>query len=78
MGIALSHRGRGLGSALLAITLDAAFSRGLTRIELIVRADNVGAIALYRRHAFELEGRLRRYMIVDGQAYDALQMARLT
>ncbi len=78
MGLALSHRGRGLGNSLLATTLDAAFSRGLTRIELVVRADNVGAIALYRRHAFELEGRLRRYMIVDGQAYDALQMARLT
>lgn len=77
MGLAHSHRGRGLGSALLATTLDAAFSRGLTRIDLTVREDNTAAIALYTRHAFEHEGRLRRYMIVDGQAYDALQMARL-
>lgn len=78
MGLALSHRGKGLGGALLATTLGAVVERGLTRIELVVRADNAAAIALYRRHAFELEGRLRRYMIVDGQAYDALQMARLT
>jgi RimJ/RimL family protein N-acetyltransferase len=77
MGLAATHRGKGVGSALIAATLDAAFSRGLTRIELIVRADNVAAITLYRRHAFEIEGRLRRYLILDGQAYDAFQMARL-
>ena len=44
--------------------------------ELIVRADNIGAIKLYERHGFELEGRLRDYMIVDGVAHDALAMAR--
>ena len=77
MGVAAPHRGMGIGTALLQTTVDAALARGLTRIELIVRADNEAAIALYRRHDFELEGRLRRYMIVDGIAYDALEMARL-
>ena len=77
MGLAIAYRGIGIGSALLATTLDSAFERGLTRIELVVRTDNDAAIALYRRHRFELEGRLRRYLVVDGQAYDALQMARL-
>jgi ribosomal protein S18 acetylase RimI-like enzyme len=77
MGVAASHRGKGLGSTLLVATLDAAIARGLTRVDLVVREDNTAAIALYRRHGFELEGRLRRYLIVDGQAYDALQMARL-
>jgi ribosomal protein S18 acetylase RimI-like enzyme len=77
MGVAASHRGIGVGSALLRSTLDGAHARGLTRVELIVRADNEPAIALYRRHGFELEGRLRRYIVVDGAAYDALQMARL-
>jgi ribosomal protein S18 acetylase RimI-like enzyme len=77
MGVAASHRGRGVGSALIAATLAAARTRGLTRIELDVRADNVAAIALYRRHGFEVEGRLRQFMVVDGVAYDALQMARL-
>ena len=75
MGVAASHRGRGLGSALLRTTLDAAFGRGLTRVELVVRADNAAAIALYQRHGFELEGRLRDYMVVDGVRHDALQMA---
>jgi putative acetyltransferase len=42
-----------------------------------VRADNAAAITLYQRHGFELEGRLRDYLVVDGRAYDALLMARL-
>ena len=77
MGVAASHRGRGVGSALLQATLAAATSKGIRRIELVVRADNAAAIALYERRGFELEGRLRDYLVVDGRAYDALQMARL-
>lgn len=78
MGVAASHRGAGIGTTLLATTLEAAAARGLTRVELVVREDNAAAIALYRRLGFETEGRLRRYLVVDGREYDALQMARLT
>jgi len=77
MGVAASHRGQGVGTALLRATVDRAFAQGLTRVELVVREDNLPAVALYRRHGFELEGRLRRYLIVDGATHDALQMARL-
>jgi len=77
MGVAASHRGLGVGSALLGATLAASAAKGLRRVELVVRADNAAAIRLYQRHGFELEGRLRAYMIVDGTAYDALAMARL-
>ena len=42
-----------------------------------MRVDNEPAIGLYRGHGFELEGRLRRYVVVDGEAHEALQMARL-
>jgi ribosomal protein S18 acetylase RimI-like enzyme len=76
MGVAASHRGQGLGAALLRATIEAASARGIRRVELVVRADNAAAIALYERHGFELEGRLRDYMIVDGVAHDALAMAR--
>jgi len=75
MGVAASHRGRGVGSALIQTTLAAATARGIRRVELIVRADNAAAIALYERHGFELEGRLRDYLIVDGASHDALAMA---
>ena len=77
MGVAATHRGEGTGAALLRTTLDAAAAGRLTRIELVVRADNTAAIALYRRFGFELEGRLRGYLLLDGQQFDALQMAWL-
>ena len=58
-------------------TIEAAAARGISRIELLVRADNEPAIALYQRFGFELEGRLRKYLIVDGAVHDVLAMARL-
>ena len=77
MGVSASHRGGGVGSALRRAPLEAASASGIVRVELIVRADNAAAIRLYAGHGFEAEGRMRDYMVVDGRAYDALQMARL-
>ena len=77
MGVAAQHRARGIGKALLRATIEGASARGISRIELLVRADNEPAIALYRRFGFELEGRLRNYLIVDGTSHDVLAMARL-
>jgi putative acetyltransferase len=57
--------------------LQAATLRGLTRVELVVRTDNDPAIRLYRRFGFEVEGRLRNYLVVDGHAQDVLAMARV-
>ena len=78
MGVASSHRGQGVGARLLGTTTEAALARGLTRIELTVRADNGAAIALYRRFGFEAEGLMQRYLMVDGVYYDALLMARIS
>jgi RimJ/RimL family protein N-acetyltransferase len=77
MGLIAPYRSQGLGSRMLAATLDAAGQAGLQRAELVVRADNAPAIALYRRFGFRLEGTLRDYLRVDGVSHDALQMARL-
>ena len=77
MGLIAPYRAQGLGSRMLAATLDAAGQAGLQRAELVVRADNAPAIALYRRFGFRLEGTLRDYLRVDGVSHDALQMARL-
>lgn len=78
MGVAPTHRGRGIGARLIATTLDAAAANGLSRIELMVRTDNAPAIALYRRSGFELEGTCRRYLKVDGAWHDAYLMARVS
>ena len=77
MGIVTACRGRGIGSRMLAVTLDLARARGMRRFELIVRADNAAAIALYRKFGFVEEGLCRNYMRVDDVDYDALLMARL-
>ena len=77
MGVVREHRGQGLGSRMLAATLDMADARGLRRAELVVRSDNEPAIALYRRFGFEVEGICRQYLRHEGVDHDALLMARL-
>jgi len=77
MGLVAPFRGLGLGSRLLAATLEAAERVGIQRAELVVRSDNAPAIALYRRFGFAVEGTLRDYLRVDGVSHDALQMAHL-
>ena len=54
-----------------------AWAKGLTRIELEVRADNERAIGLYRAHGFEQEAVKRRAMRFDGVDHDALLMSLL-
>jgi ribosomal protein S18 acetylase RimI-like enzyme len=79
LGIALlpEARGQGLGAQLLQAAIDKSWSRGLTRIALNVRADNLNAKALYERLGFEHEGLVRRASLIDGIYHDACAMALL-
>ena len=49
-------RGQGIGERLIRRTLAAARAFGLHRVELTVREDNTGAIELYKKIGFEIEG----------------------
>ena len=49
----------------------------LTRLELEVQVDNEGAIRLYKKFGFEIEGTLREYTFRDGDFVDVHCMARL-
>lgn len=75
MGLLPKWRGQGHGRRLITRTLDGARQFGLTRIELTVHADNVGAIALYKSVGFEQEGVLRDASLIDGVYIDSLVMA---
>ncbi len=76
--VAEQAQGQGIGNALMRALLDYADHWAmLLRIELTVYSDNVRAIALYRRHGFEVEGTHRAYALRDGLFVDALAMARL-
>lgn len=52
LGIDLAHRGRGLGSILLARAAIGFREAGLTRMHLEVTTDNTAAIRLYERMGF--------------------------
>jgi GNAT superfamily N-acetyltransferase len=49
----------------------------LTRIELRVYVDNSGAVALYKKFGFEIEGTHRRLVFRNGEYVDAYSMARI-
>jgi RimJ/RimL family protein N-acetyltransferase len=77
MGLLPAWRGQRIGERLLQACLDKARAKGLTRVQLHVRADNTRAIRLYERLGFDTECTMRRAMRFDGVYYDALQMSRL-
>lgn len=61
IGVDPAAQRRGLGSALIGALVSRARDLGAEAILLEVRVDNEPALALYRRHGFELLGRRRRY-----------------
>jgi RimJ/RimL family protein N-acetyltransferase len=75
MGIIAAYRGQGIGTRLLQAAIDAAKAAGMSRIELLVRADNEVAKRLYLRLGFVMEGLHRHADCIDGRYYDAHTMA---
>lgn len=75
MGVRRQYRGQGVGSSLLARTLDAARVRGVERVELEVYGSNIPAIRLYEKFGFAAEGTKRRARKLDGEYDDLLFMA---
>lgn len=78
MAVSRSHRGKGVGKALMVYATDVADSSGrIRKIELLTRVNNERAIRLYTNLGFIEEGRLRaRLKIEDGTYLDDVCMAR--
>jgi putative acetyltransferase len=71
-----SYRGRGLGSALLAVAIERARQRGMHKVALQMWPHNARGRALYEKFGFVDEGRLvRHYCRRNGELWDAVQMA---
>ena len=67
---------QGVGTALLqALLATGRGFAGLDRLQLTVFVDNARAISLYRRHGFQVEGRLRRFVKREDGFIDAYLMA---
>ena len=77
MGVLAAYRGQGTGERLLLACLATARSKGITRVELEARADNLRATRLYERLGFKHEALKRHAMRFDGVYYDAVQMSIL-
>lgn len=78
LGIHDNFQGKGIGSALLAALVDTADNwLAVTRLELVVNADNAPAIRLYEKAGFEREGLFKAYAFRNGAYVDAIAMARV-
>lgn len=77
IGLLPQARHRGIGALLMERAIAAAWARGMARIELAVRADNLNAQALYQRFGFVHEGVQRHAYCIDGRYHDGLSMALL-
>jgi putative acetyltransferase len=76
--VADAWQSKGAGTALFAALTDLADNwLNLHRLELGVFTDNTGAIALYQKYGFEIEGTERGDAMRDGVLVDAHMMARL-
>jgi putative acetyltransferase len=75
MGILAEYRHRGIGRRLLSACLEKAKRKGISRVELEVRADNAPAIRLYETCGFIREASLKHAMRMDGKYYDSVQMS---
>ncbi len=69
--------GRAVGTRLLEALERWALDHGIHRLELTVMVHNERAIGLYRKMGFEVEGRHRHALFVDGEYVDELSMAKL-
>ena len=73
-----AHWGKGLGAALISGMLEWAKASGMIRkINLIVNEDNLAAIKLYEKFGFEIEGKFRRDIYINGRFCDAFLMGIL-
>lgn len=77
IGVLAPFRGQGIGKALMQFTIEKAWQRGLTRIELTVREHNKPAIALYEKLGFRVEGLHRNAVLIDNVYENHISMALL-
>jgi ribosomal protein S18 acetylase RimI-like enzyme len=75
VGLLPQFRGRGIGTRLTKKALGAAQAFGLHRVELTVREHNTGAIGLYKKEGFEIEGVQRDAVLVGGVYENVVCMA---
>jgi RimJ/RimL family protein N-acetyltransferase len=75
MGLLAEFREQGIGRRLIEVTVEDAWTRGFTRVELHVFGSNERAIRLYEKVGFVHEGRFTDAIKVEDGYQDMLSMA---
>lgn len=75
VGVMKQYRGQGYGSEAIVWALDWAFrSAGMHRVGIGAFSFNTGALSLYERLGFKVEGRKREGMWYDGGWHDIVEL----
>lgn len=69
LAVRTPYRGRGIGSVLVRLAVDAMAARAADEVVLETETDNGAAIALYERLGFRRSKRLHRYYLNGNDAY---------
>lgn len=77
VGVRASHRGHGVGTALLTEAEKFARSRKMHRMELEVFEGNQGAVRLYEKLGYAIEGRRREAVKTPSGYSDIIWMGKL-
>lgn len=76
-GVRKQYWNRGIAKMFFRILDDWAEEKGVKRVELIVRKDNYVARHVYERHGFAYEGEHKMAMLIDGEYYSEVHMAKI-
>jgi RimJ/RimL family protein N-acetyltransferase len=77
VGVLSSHQGKGIASQLFERSQLWASNNGIHRIELLVFADNVSAIRLYKKLGYKQEGIRKQSSRINNKFVDEVYMAKL-
>lgn len=69
--------GEGVGRRMLEIMEAHARSRGITRIEAMVRTQNDRGVKLYRRMGYRIEGTRKQAALIEGRHQDSFFIAKI-
>src|SRR5215813_11376284 len=72
-----SHRGKGVGSALLSRLIELGRDRGFHKLVLSAFPTNHGGMALYTKHGFRTVGIYKEQGVLDGRWVDTIVMEKL-
>lgn len=71
-----SYWGKGIGTEMCELILNYSFKElNLRKVSLTVYGNNPGAVKLYQKIGFEIEGTLKKHVFADGAFHDKLWMS---